>query len=132
MILDSSFSLSNCAAAPHRILMKLYRIIHKNLNYHIKQILWSGNKNIYFLFASEIYHGSILLKIETKSEKSVFALLFLSFACKLTFRLMTRTYSNGMRREKKHHLSIHMLALITGTRHLLPAPLLLCLSNIKI
>ena len=69
MILDSSSSLINCAAAPHRILMKLYRIIHKNLNYHIKWILWLENKNMYFLFASEIYHGSILLKIKRKSEK---------------------------------------------------------------
>ena len=35
----------------------------------MKQILWQENKNINFLFASEIYHGSILLKIERKSEK---------------------------------------------------------------
>ena len=69
MILDSSSSLINCAAVPRRILMKFYRLIHKNLNYLIEQILWSENKNIYFLFASEIYHGSILLKIKRKSEK---------------------------------------------------------------
>ena len=49
--------------------MKLYRIVHKNLNYHIKKILWPENKNIYFLFASEIYHDSILLKIERKGGK---------------------------------------------------------------
>ena len=46
--------------------MKLCRIVHKTLNYHIKQILWPENKSIYFLFASEIYRGSILLKIERK------------------------------------------------------------------
>ena len=49
--------------------MKLYRIVNKNLNYHIKWILWPENKNIYFRFASEIYHDSILLKIERKSGK---------------------------------------------------------------
>ena len=54
MILDSSSSLINCAAASSRILLKLYRIMHKNLIYHIKWILWSENKIIYFLFASEI------------------------------------------------------------------------------
>ena len=26
--------------------MKLYRIIHENLNYHTKQILWSENKHV--------------------------------------------------------------------------------------
>ena len=49
--------------------MKLCRIIHETLNYHVKWILWPENKNIYFRFASENYHGSILLKIERKSEK---------------------------------------------------------------
>ena len=36
MILDSSSSFINCAAASSRILMKLYRIMHKNLKgeYH--------------------------------------------------------------------------------------------------
>ena len=46
--------------------MKLCRLVHKTINYHIKWILWPGNKNMYFLFASEIEHGSILLKIERK------------------------------------------------------------------
>ena len=49
--------------------MKLYRIVHKNLIYHMKGILWPENKNLHFLFASEIYHCSTLLKIERKSEK---------------------------------------------------------------
>ena len=51
--------------------MKLYRSVHKTLNYHMKQILWQENKNIYFLLASEIYHCSILpkAKIERKSGK---------------------------------------------------------------
>ena len=49
--------------------MRLNRIVHKTLNYHIKQILWPENKNIYFLFASEIYHGRILLKVERKRGK---------------------------------------------------------------
>ena len=49
--------------------MKLYRMVHKNHNYQMKQILWTENKNIYFLFASQIYHGSILPKIERKSGK---------------------------------------------------------------
>ena len=42
--------------------MKLYRSVHKTLNYHMKQILWQENKNIYFLLASEIYHCSIYLQ----------------------------------------------------------------------
>ena len=49
--------------------MKLFRIVHKNLNYHIKRVLWLENKNVYFLYASKIYHDSILLKIERKSGK---------------------------------------------------------------
>ena len=49
--------------------MKLYRTVDKNLNYHIKRMLWPENKNIYFRFASEIFHGSILPKIERKSGK---------------------------------------------------------------
>ena len=49
--------------------MKLCRIIYETLNYHVKWILWPENKNIYFRFASEIYHGSILFKIERKSGK---------------------------------------------------------------
>ena len=49
--------------------MKLYRIVHKNLINHMKGILWPENKMLHFLFASEIYHCSTLLKIERKSEK---------------------------------------------------------------
>ena len=49
--------------------MKLYRIIHKNLIYHMKVILWPENNNLHFLFDPEIYHCSTLLKIERKSEK---------------------------------------------------------------
>ena len=49
--------------------MKFYRSVHKTLNYHMKQILWQENKNIYFLLASEIYHCSILPKMERKSGK---------------------------------------------------------------
>ena len=49
--------------------MKLCRIVHETLNYHVKWILWPENKNKYFRLASENYHGSILLKIEKKSEK---------------------------------------------------------------
>ena len=51
--------------------MKLYRIVHKDLHYYIKRILWPENKKNYFLFASEIYHYiySILLGIERKSGK---------------------------------------------------------------
>ena len=49
--------------------MKLCRIVHKTLNYHIKWSLWPENKNIYFLFAPEIYYCSILLKIERESGK---------------------------------------------------------------
>ena len=56
--LDSSFFVFFL-----KLYVKLYRIVHKNLKYHIKWILWTENKNIYFRFASEIYHGSILLKI---------------------------------------------------------------------
>ena len=52
-----------------RISMKLYRIIHKNLIYRIKWTLVPENKNIFFLFAPEIYHCRILLKIERKSGK---------------------------------------------------------------
>ena len=37
----------------------------------MKEILLQENKNIYCLFASEIYHGSILLKIERKSELDI-------------------------------------------------------------
>ena len=44
--------------------MKLCKIVYETLNYHIKWILWPENKNIYFLFASEIHHARILLKIE--------------------------------------------------------------------
>ena len=49
--------------------MKLCRIVHETLNCHVKWILWPESKNIYFHFASEIYHGSILFKIEGKSGK---------------------------------------------------------------
>ena len=49
--------------------MKLCRIVHKTLNYLIKWILWPENKNVYFLFHSEIYHVSILPKIERKCGK---------------------------------------------------------------
>ena len=49
--------------------MKLCRIDHETLNYHVKWILWPESKNIYFHFASEIYHGSILFKIERKEWK---------------------------------------------------------------
>ena len=49
--------------------MKLGRIVYETLNYHIKQILWPEIKSMYFLFASEIYHGSILLKIKRKHGK---------------------------------------------------------------
>ena len=49
--------------------MKLCRIVHDTLDYHVKQILWPENKSMYFLFASEIYYGSILLKIKRKCGK---------------------------------------------------------------
>ena len=49
--------------------MKFYRSINKTLNYHMKQILWQENTNIYFLLASEIYHCSILPKVERKRRQ---------------------------------------------------------------
>ena len=52
--------------------MKLYRMVHKNLSYHIEQSLLPEVNNTYFLFASEIYHDSILLKIEKKDGKYLF------------------------------------------------------------
>ena len=59
----------DCTKTIHGISIKFYRSVHKTLNYHMKQILWQENKNIYFLLASEIYHCSILPKIERKSGK---------------------------------------------------------------
>ena len=49
--------------------MKLDRIVHKVLTCHMNRISQSENKNIYFVFALEIYHYSKLLKIERKSGK---------------------------------------------------------------
>ena len=62
-------SVNCCTKTINGISMKLCRMVHETLNYHVKWILWPENKNIYFRFASENYHGSILLKIERKSEK---------------------------------------------------------------
>ena len=56
MNLDSSCSLINSTAAPRGILMKLYRVIHKTLTYHMNWISQSENKSIYFVVAPEIDH----------------------------------------------------------------------------
>ena len=34
--------------------MKLCRIVHETLNYHVKWILWPENKNIYFVLLLKI------------------------------------------------------------------------------
>ena len=69
MDLERTFSNTYSEAIWRRISMKLNRINHKNLIYHIQWTLAPENKNIYFLFVPEIYHFSILLKIERKSGK---------------------------------------------------------------
>ena len=55
--------------------MKRCRIVHKTLNYHINRISGPENKNVYFLFAPEIYHCSILLKIKRKYRKYFFEIV---------------------------------------------------------
>ena len=49
--------------------MKLCRSKDKTLSYYVKSFSLPKNKTTHFVFASEIYHCSILLKIERKNGK---------------------------------------------------------------